>query len=167
MVKETRLKLISGVFFILLLVPVFIGGYYSGRFAGSRAVKKMVVGGEGLYFLLFRPAHQFFQVYRMLNSDSEIIRLSGYYSMLDNNIIDEEFLERRFRGERSIPVRRTIIWLLGFSGDFEDIKKFFNTIYDKSHREVKREILRIFQRRDPDYYKEFTGRKKGSRRLLE
>jgi hypothetical protein len=165
--KEIKLKLRGGVFFILLLVPVFIGGYYSGKLTGSYAVKKMVTDGGGIFFLLFRPAHQFFQVYRMLNSNSEVIRLSGYYSMLDNNIIDEEFLEKRYLDERSIPVKRSIIWLMGFSGDFEEIKKFFNEIYDESPREVKREILRIFQRRDPVYFKDFTGRKKGSRELSE
>ncbi len=167
MVKETRLKIIRSLFFLILLVPVFLGGYSFGRLTGTRAVKEMVTGGEGLFFLLLGPAHQFFQVYRMLNSNSEVIRLSGYYSMLDNNIIDEGFLRERYRDETSIPVKRTIIWLMGFSGDFEDMKKFFNKIYDESHREVKREILRIFQRRDPAYFKEFTRRKKGSGKLLK
>lgn len=161
MEKEIKLKFIGGVFFVLLLVPVFIGGYYSGRFTGDIAVKKMVTGGEGLFFLLFRPAYQFFHVYRMLNSSSDVIRLSGYYSLLDNNIIDRDFLKGRFLDERSVPVKRTIIWIMGFSDDFEDTKKFFNEIYDGSSREVKKEILRIFQRKDPEYFKEFTGRKKG------
>ncbi len=165
--KEIKLKLIATLFFILLLIPVFMGGYYSGRYTGSYGVQKLVSGGEGFFFLLFRPAHQFFHTYSMLNSNSEVIRLSGYYSLLDNNIIDEDFLIERYRDEGSIPVKRTIIWLMGFSDDFVKILEYFNTIYDESHREVRREILRIIKRRDPVYYKEFITVKKVSKDLWE
>ncbi len=165
MKKEIKLKLITALFFILLLIPAFMGGYYWGRYTGSYGVQKLVSGGEGLLFLLFRPAHQFFHTYSMLNSNSEVIRLSGYYSLLDNNIIDEDFLMERYRDEGSIPVKRTIIWLMGFSDDFEKIKGYFNTTYNESHTEVKREILRIIRRRNPDYYKKFIVIKKVSKDL--
>ncbi|MBN1534987.1 MAG: HEAT repeat domain-containing protein [Spirochaetes bacterium] len=107
-------------------------------------------------FFIFRPAGEFFSVYSLINSPSELKRLSGYYSLMEYGHRDDAFLMERFSLERSPAVRRTIVWMLGFSEGSEQVTKFLMDAYPGSSGAVRDQILQSLSSVSPRHYRDFV-----------
>ncbi len=138
----------------ILLVAVFLG-YAAGRGLGSRLVERVVIGESRFPLLLAKPVGQFIDIYRLLNSDNPFSRLSGYYSLVDNRMIDEDFIIERFRAERLDVTRTTLLWILSFSRDADRVMDFYESIYSDSDVAIQAEIRRHMQRVNAVRYAEF------------
>ncbi len=124
-----------------------------GLSCGSVMLHRALLADSAAFFL-FRPAGEFFSVYSMINSDNDLIRLSGYYSMLDYGHGDDAFLMERYSLERSDTVKRTIVWMLGFSHG-SGVAKFLTDSYADSSGPIKGQILKSLSRVDPGGYRDF------------
>ncbi|MFC1670027.1 hypothetical protein ACFL20_06500 [Spirochaetota bacterium] len=139
----------------LLFLIILLIGYIAGKFAGSHIVSGLLVNKNRVAFLLYRPAKQYFEVYRLINSENELKRLSGYYSLLDNKIVDVNFLSERYFKENSSYVKRTIIWILGRADDFGEVMKIYKKIYKGGDKSTRRDIIESVKRRGEKYHGEF------------
>ncbi len=106
--------------------------------------------------MLYRPPFEFIHTANLLSSYDELKRLEGYYSLLDNNAIDEDSLIARYKDE-TVFIKPTIIWLLGYSGNKNKVLGFLSEEYNKTDQRVKSEILKTMRRLDEDFYIKFSG----------
>ncbi len=135
------LKVLLKIFLIFIIAAI---GLLSGHAAGKRLVSGLFSGKRQAFFLYKIPA-DYFKTLNLLNSDNELNRLEGYYSLLDNNIIDADFLIKRYKSETDF-LKPVIVWLLGFSKDKDMVLKFLNEEYEKSGKRLKQEISRTMKR---------------------
>lgn len=148
-----RLKIWAGAFCVLSML--FSGGYLIGRGAGNRLMEGILLHETRFPLLLSRPVYQFYDIYTLLNSNNPYSRLSGYYSLVDANMIDLDFIRERYAREQVPVIRRTLLWVLGRSKDRDAALKIFASLYDSSDDEMKREILAMMGRLDPGFRAEF------------
>jgi len=144
------------VMILALLAFSFLAGSVLGRYS----IGQIVTRKPRYAIVLQRSARDLFTISRLLNSQSEMKRLSGYYGLYENQLIDTDFLVERLDKEASPVVRRTIIWLLGFSKDEKNALESLAGAYSSGNPLIREEVLRSMKRIDSDYYAEFL--KKGS-----
>ena len=153
----------------LLIIIIFLlfSGYLIGAGTGSMLLKSILFNKKSSPFLIYKPAQEFFAIYRYINSNNELERLNGYYALMENRIIDEEYLCERLNIEESTIIKRTIVWILGSSSSADDILDCFNEIYSNSNDNIKREILRSLKRIDEKAFNEFINKNKISIEILK
>ena len=154
---------------ILLIISIILlfSGFFIGRSFGQYMFTDFLKGSSKLGLILYRPSLEYFTIFKLINSSDELERLSGYYSLLENRIIDEKFLNQRFLMEESILIKRTIIWILGSSESFIEIMEFYNKVYSGSNLQIKKEIIRIIKNRDEHYYHEFIKKNNIEKNVLD
>jgi hypothetical protein len=148
-----RLKTWTGAFFISLVLAA--GGFLLGRGAGTRLMEGMLLHEHRFPLLLSRPVYQFYDIHTLLNSNNPFSRLSGYYSLVDANMTDPDFIRERYAREQLPVIRKTLLWVLGFSKDRDAALRCYASLYDSSDDEMKREILAAMKRLGPAFYREF------------
>lgn len=112
-------------------------------------------GENSLLFLLYQPAFENISKIRLLGSNNEYKRLVGYHSLIENRRIDVDFLIDRYTSEESIYLRRSIIWLMGYSKDEKSIYNFLSDIYEEAPWRNKLEVLRTMKRLDINLFNKF------------
>jgi hypothetical protein len=141
------------IVFVFLLI-LFIG-YTLGRIAGTHIVSGFLKG-KRFILLFYRPPFEYLKTANLLYSSDELVRLEGYYSLLDNKIIDKDLLIERYKQESEL-IKPVIIWLIGYSRDKDAVLKFISEEYAKADQRVKNEILKTMKRLDEEYFKNFTA----------
>jgi hypothetical protein len=147
---------IGGV--VCITVLIFTLGYQLGSALGTAMIKKMLLHQQR-YFFIYPPAQAYLTLYNRLNGRDELVRLSGYYALLDHRKIDTAFLFERYEREHALFIKRTIIWVLGFSDKHREVISFFTSIYEDAPLEIKDEILRSVRRLDRKQLHRFTTKK--------
>ncbi len=153
-----RLKTRAGALCALALV--LSGGFFIGRGAGSRLMEGILLRETRLPLLLSRPVYQFYDIHTLLNSNNPFSRLSGYYSLVDASMIDQNFIRERYAREQVPVIRRTLLWVLARSKDRYAALRSYASLYDSSDDEMKREILVQMKRLDPAFHGEFIKKKR-------
>jgi hypothetical protein len=153
----------NGACAVILLGVAITGGFFMGRSAGDRLVRGVLLRESKLPLLLSRPVYQFYDIYTLLNSGNPFSRLSGYYSLVDAKMIDIEFIRERYDREQVPVIRRTLLWVLGFSRDRAAALKFYASRYDTGDEETKKDILAMMKRLDPAFYGKFIKKKLDAR----
>jgi hypothetical protein len=139
---------------ILFLIILFFG-YGAGRLIGTQIIKGVLKGSKTV-LLFYRPPFEFIITANLLSSYDELKRMEGYYSLLDNNVIDTDSLIERYKDE-TIFIKPTIIWLMGFSGEKDRTLKFLSEEYQKADKRIKSEILKSMRMLDESYFIKFSG----------
>ncbi len=156
-----RIRALSLVLFFI------IAGFTLGNSFGDYLIRKLITGNRESVFLLYRPALEYIYTARLLNSNNEFKRLAGYYSLIDNRKIDDDFLIERYNKESGIIMKRSIIWLLGHSENSGRVLEFLSGEYKAKSKRLKREILRAMKRLDKDFFNKFVKEKKVDIKFLE
>ena len=150
----------------LALFPVLIlVGFIAGRFVGRGLVTSLILKNSMFPLLLSRPVNQFYDMYLLINSANPYSRLSGYYSLVDNKMINNQFLMERFQKEENYVIKRTILWILSFSEDTDSVLKFYSSIFDTNDI-LSKDILVCMKRVNREYYTKFIEIHKIQRKLL-
>jgi hypothetical protein len=147
--KKEKLYILS-IFLVILF-----SGYMLGRIVGTHIVKGLLKG-ERFVLLLYRPPFEYLNTANLLYSTDELKRLEGYYSLLDNKIIDSDLLIERYIQESEF-VKPVIIWLLGYSNDKVAVLKFISEEYANADQRLKKEILKTMKRLDETYLGNFAA----------
>ncbi len=153
--------------FILIIMITACAGYAAGSLIGNGLINRYITGRSGLLLLLSRPAHESVLSASSLNSGSGFQRISGYYSLFENRNIDADFLIDRYRREGDEYLKRTIIWLLGYSDGGPGVLKFLSREYKTAGERFKREILRAMKRLSASYYNEFVKDNNVNKKLTD
>ncbi len=140
---------------LLVAMALFGAGLGLGTVAGPMLVKGMLLNGSRSSMVFFKPATEFIHTYRLINSGNALDRLSGYYSLLDNNMVIEYFLFDRFKAEKTDLNRKTILWVLGHSGSRKKLIEFYSGIYSESSRHLRSIILRNTMKMGEQYFADF------------
>lgn len=140
---------------ILLVVLLLAAGYVLGNSLGTYLTRTMILYERRYMLLLYRPAHEYIFLYDKLNDVNELNRLSGYYSLLEYRSIDNTFLIDRYKREKSPYIKRTLIWILGYSEDRSGTIDFFSSIYKNAAPGIQLEILQSVKRIDESSLEQF------------
>jgi len=143
----------------ILLPVLLVFGYWSGRFIGNRFLLNLISSDSLFPLLISRPVDQFYEIALLLNSRNPYSRLSGYYSLLDNKMINTQFLMERFQKEENYTIKRSILWILSFSDDTGDVLRFYSSIFSRNDPLMK-DILVLMKRIDRDYFMKFIEKNK-------
>ncbi len=163
---KTRLNFLYKFAFIFLCIILIVIGYKAGNFIGAKYISEFYSNGSRSLFSLYRPANEYFKIYGSLNSINAYERLTGYYSLLDNKIIDEEFLFDRYKREELSTAKLTIVWILSFSKNIKKVEDIYGAIYAGSNYAIKKEILRALFRMDRSAFNDFARKFKVDEKLL-
>jgi hypothetical protein len=158
---------IGNLLLVLLVFLLFAVGYVLGDSIGTYLTKSLILYERRYLILLYRPAHEYIFLYDKLNDVNELKRLSGYYSLLEYKTIDNTFLIDRYKREKSPYIKRTIIWILGYSEDSSGTIDFFSSIYKDATPEIQLEILRSVKRMDGSPLKQFIINQKVPKNILK
>jgi hypothetical protein len=141
---------------LILFVFLFIlsAGLAFGQIAGSHIVSGLLQGRR-FVLLFYSPPFEYLRTASLLYSSEELKRLEGYYSLLDNKIIDNDLLFERYKQESEF-IKPVIVWLLGYSGEKDSVLKFISGEYANADQRVKKEILRTMKRLDKAYFNNFV-----------
>jgi hypothetical protein len=148
-----KIKTAGGI--AALCIALLATGYGAGLLIGNRFMESIVLKEGRLPLLLSRPVNQFYDMYSLINSSNPFSRLSGYYSLVDNNMVNEQFIADRYGREQFIVIQRTLLWVLSHSKDTGKALKFYASIYTTSDGSLKKDILRYMTRLDKKYYDGF------------
>jgi hypothetical protein len=154
-IENFNRKKVNIVFVFLLILFL---GYAFGRIAGNHVVSGLLKG-KRFVLLFYRPPFEYLKTANLLYSSEELERLEGYYSLLDNKIIDKDLLIDRYKQESEL-IKPVIIWLLGYSGDKNAVLRFISEEYTNADQRLKNEILKTMKRLNEDYFKNFTASRK-------
>lgn len=146
--KGTRTAYKNSMVTALVFLAVFSAGYFLGKGAGAGLMSSLLTGGGRLVLLLYMPSARYLETIGYLDSGNELTRLAGYYSLLDNKKLDADFIIDRYREEKSVFVKRTLVWLMGFAADDGKIFDVFVDTYGSADGSVKREMIRTLKRKD-------------------
>jgi hypothetical protein len=125
---------------IIIFSLLFLFALISGKAIGGNLISAFFNNKQVTPFFLTKPAFKYIKVYNRLNNPNELERLTGYYALLDYNIIDLDFLKKRFFLEEHLTIKKTIIWIMGHSNNKKQLLDIFNLIYNKSDKSIKNEI---------------------------
>jgi hypothetical protein len=165
--NSIRLKKIKAAGVIAALcIALLATGYGAGRLIGTRFMESIILKEGRLPLLLSRPVSQFYDVYSLINSNNPFSRLSGYYSLVDNNLVNVQFIADRYGREQFIVIQRTLLWVLSYTKDTGTALKFYASIYNTCDGSLKKDILRYMIRLDKKYYDGFIKANKVDRLLL-
>jgi hypothetical protein len=162
LIRSKRKILFCFFFFFLAGISYFLGSNI-----GYSLIENAMTERITALFILYKPAQSFQGAYRHLNSENELIRLSGYYFLLENQMINDDFLIERYAAETNEVNKRTLIWLLGYSSNQKAVIAFYNTIFQNSSLRIQKEILRSVQRFGDESVKDFIQKQKVSGDILE
>ncbi len=157
-IRAHRIKSVGGI--AVLAVALALTGYGAGLLLGGRFMESIILREGRFPLLLSRPVNQFYDVYSLINSANPFSRLSGYYSLVDNNMVSEDFIAERYGKERFVVIQRTLLWALSRSRDRKKALKFYASVYPASDDSLKKDILRHMMRLDGSYYHSFILRNK-------
>ena len=135
---------------IILLLLISFTGYITGLLVNEFIISDFFKGESRLSYLLYHPSFEYIYIRDLLNSSNELLRLSAYYALFEYGRIDEDILIDRYKNEKSDYIKRTSIWMMGYSNDMEKIKRFFSMEYSRANYRIKREMLRSLKRLDVD-----------------
>jgi hypothetical protein len=141
------------IYLIILLLTAT--GFLGGSAAGRGMLLGLFNSNASAVMLFFEPAMQYFVSFHMLNSSDEMKRLSGYYSLLDLDLIDSEFLGKRYEKEQNVAVKRTILWVLSYSDDHDEVFELFSALFPEEQDSLKREMLKSLKRMDEYFFLQF------------
>jgi len=163
MINEKRkyIALVSGI-----LLSAMLAGLCGGRFLGHVMLQQLVLQQSSLSIFIVRPVAEYRYVMNLLSSESELDRLAGYYSLSAYGIVDNRFLEERFKREGAEYIKRTIIWLISKDMQKRNIH-FFNEIYKTASRNIKEQILKAIYRYDDSEFNSFIDKNNVSTELIE
>ncbi len=153
-----KLKTAGGI--AALCVALAGIGYGAGLLIGSRFMESIILKEWRFPLLLSRPVNQFYNVYSLINSSNPFSRLSGYYSLVDNNMVNEQFIADRYGREPFIVIQRTLLWVFSHGKDRDKAVKFYTSIYKTSDDSLRKDILRYMKRLDEKYYNGFVKENK-------
>lgn len=156
MKKQVNIIIVS----VVACIASLFMGYSAGRLLGSRFVEDILLQQARFPLLFSRPVSQFYDIYTLINSSNPYSRLSGYYSLVDNKMINEQFLMERFRHEQNDALRGSILWILSHSNDREGVVRFYTSVYDESSDNMKKRILGFMKCVDNNYYLKFIKKNK-------
>ncbi|HPC40872.1 MAG TPA: hypothetical protein PLM53_06805 [Spirochaetota bacterium] len=159
-----KIKAAGGV--AALCVALMLAGYGAGLLIGSRFVESIILREGRFPLLLSRPVNQFYDVYSLINSSNPFRRLSGYYSLVDVNMVNEKFIADRYGREQFIVTQRTLLWVLSHAKDRDRAVKFYASIYKTSDDSLKMDILRYMKRLDKKYFDGFVKENKLTRPVI-
>ncbi len=143
-----------------LCAVILLAGYGAGSLLGSSFMESILFGEARFPLLLSRPVSQFYDAYTLINSGNPFSRLSGYYSLVDNNMINEQFIRERYGREQFIVIKRTLLWALSYSQDSGKALRFYASVYTASDDSLKKDILRYMMKLDRKYYGGFVRENK-------
>ncbi|MCU0847962.1 MAG: hypothetical protein MUD12_08765 [Spirochaetes bacterium] len=123
-------------------------------------IVNIITKNSTLPLILFKPAFEVYRTYTLVNSNEPLERLSGYYSMLDNNIINSDFLYDRLQKEKHDFIKRNIIWIMGQSDDLGATIRIYSSVYSSSEPAVRKEILSSLRKKGKGIYDEFIKNNK-------
>ncbi len=161
MVIKNKIVMICAICVMLTVI-----GYRVGRLAGGRMLADILMKESSLPLLLSRPVSQFYDMYVLINSGNPFSRISGYYSLMDNNMIDEQFLLDRYRKEEIFAIRRTILWVLGFSHDTGMVMRDYAALFKEADEPMKKEILALMKRKDRAFYAKFVRNNRINEKMM-
>jgi len=159
--KRKYIAQISGI-----LLSAMIVGLFGGRLLGHVMLQQLVLQKSYLSIFIVRPVAEYRYVMSLLSSESELDRLAGYYSLSAYGIVDNRFLEERFKREGSEYIKRTIIWLISKDMQKRNIH-FFNEIYKTSSRNIQKQILKSIYKYDEGKFNRFIDQNNVSTDLIE
>lgn len=144
-----KIKTLTSVILLLIL------GCFIGSHLGNYLISRLLRGDNSIFFYLYQPAYEYINTLSLLESNNDLNRLTGLYSLLECKKIDVDFLIDRYKTEDLIYIKRSIIFLLGYPKKQKKILIFLSEIYHDSPWRIKLEILRTFKRIDINSYNEF------------
>jgi len=156
----------SRVKILLFALSLSIIGYCFGNHLGSHIITRLISGENSFLLALYKPAFEYINTINLLESNNELKRLTGYYSLLDNKKIDVDFLIDKYKREELIYIKRSIIWLLGYSNKKRKAINFLSEIYKDASLRVKLEVLRSIKRIDRESFNKFIIDQKIDKDLL-
>ena len=129
---------------LIILVPVliFTTGYAIGTCSGKGMISSLITGESRYPLLIGTPAGEIFKIYRMVNSENPLERISGYYALIDANMIDLDFLHERFLDETLPAAKLVLVKAISCTDKKKKMYDIFDSIYNKSELPVKTEIVR-------------------------
>ncbi len=138
-----------------LVLSVALFGYAIGYSINAFFLSRFLGGGSGLMYLVYQPTFEHVYVRNRLYSDNDLIRLSAYYALFDYGRIDESLFMRRYTEESEPYIKRSLIWMLGYSANSRKILQFFEKEYKASPPELQVEMLKSLSRIDIRLLDEF------------
>jgi hypothetical protein len=129
---------------LIIAVPVliFTAGFMIGSCTGKGMISSLISGESRYPLLIGTPAGDIFKIYRLVNSENPLERISGYYALIDANMIDLDFLHERFLDETLSTSRLVLVKAISCSDKKKKMYDVLDAIYDKSEMPVKTEIVR-------------------------
>jgi len=124
----------------VIALLALLGGLILGSLPGSLLQRLYFTRGNTMMYLFSEPVREYAHVRELLVSPDENDRVIGYYAMREYDRTDAPFLVDRFHSEKSPRVKRLIVWLLGFSGNRNEVKSFIKKTYGVSGALVKKEM---------------------------
>ncbi|MCL2026418.1 MAG: hypothetical protein FWG92_06405 [Leptospirales bacterium] len=131
-----KYKNIILIAFSCILLLVF--GYCLGSKLGREAIGGLYSMRFPVMSLFYTPARQHYETAFLLNSDDELKRIAGYYSILDGGVFDAGYLKERYLKEDSLLAKKTILWALANRGASEVL----SSLYELASEDEKALILR-------------------------
>lgn len=149
-----------------ILLSAMLLGFFGGRLLGHVMLQQLVLQQSYLSIFIVRPVAEYRYVMSLLSSESELDRLAGYYSLSAYGMVDNRFLEERFKREGSEYIKRTIIWLISKDMEKRNIH-FFNEIYKSSSRNIQKQILKAIYIYNEGKFNRFIDQNDVSTDLIE
>ncbi|MFW5770756.1 MAG: hypothetical protein ACOCX9_04915 [Spirochaetota bacterium] len=143
-----------------------LAGLCGGRLLGNVMLQQLVLQQSSLSIFIVRPVAEYRYVMNLLSSENELDRLAGYYSLSTYGMVDNRFLEERFKREGSEYIKRTIIWLISNKMEKRNIH-FFSEIFKTTSRTVKEQILESIYRYDKNEFNRFIDENNVSTDLIK
>jgi hypothetical protein len=149
-----------------LCVALAAIGYGAGRLLGNRFMESIILKEGRFPLLLSRPVNQFYDVYTLINSSNPFSRMSGYYSLVDNNLVNVQFIADRYGREQFVVIHRTLLWVLSYAKDRDKALAFYASVYNTCDDSLKKDILRHMMKIDKKYCNDFIKQNKVERSFI-
>ncbi len=151
----------------LFPVAVLLAGLGIGSWIGAHMITSLITGNGRLGLLLYKPSFEHLVTVSLLNSDNELKRIEGYYALRDSGKIEINYLTERYKAEEALYIRRTIIWLMGYSGDHRFAVKALSSLYADAAHPLKIEILRSLAKIDANLLDTFIKEHKVTKDITD
>ena len=150
---------------ILLCAVLFSVGLGIGRGMGRAVIWGFLIMKGSPMQVFFMPADRYINSARLLNSENELDRIAGYYSLLEGTALEQDFLKELYQKETYDPGRKIIVWVISQG---KDKKAAFNTleaVYDGSSDDLKKVIFAVMKELDSGLFESFLKEKGKSKYL--
>ncbi len=154
-IKKFSRSLKPPIIGIAVLLAIGLSGYAVGYSINTFLFSRFLGGGSGLMYLIYQPTFEHVYVRNRLYSDNDLIRLSAYYALFDYGRIDESLFMKRYAEESAPYIRRTLIWMLGYSANSQKVLHFFEKEFRASSQDMQVEMLKSLKRSDSRLLDEF------------